>query len=104
LPVLCKRPAPGKPITKTEETSKITNGVTEREAEKTLVEQKREFYQDIVTKKRSQPQASQDNFNEILGYMPLREDFDVEYDNEAELFLAEMEFSGKACLSQIFRK
>jgi hypothetical protein len=26
--------------------------------------------------------------------MPLRNDFDVEYDNEAELFLAEMEFNG----------
>lgn len=38
--------------------------------------------------------TSQDQFNEILGYMPLREDFDVEYDNEAELFLAEMEFNG----------
>jgi hypothetical protein len=26
--------------------------------------------------------------------MPLRNDFDIEYDNEAELFLAEMEFNG----------
>jgi len=27
--------------------------------------------------------------------MPLRGDFDVEYDNDAELLLAEMEFNGK---------
>ena len=26
--------------------------------------------------------------------MPLRGDFDVEYDNDAELLLAEMEFNG----------
>jgi len=26
--------------------------------------------------------------------MPLRGDFDVEYDNDAELLLAEMEFTG----------
>jgi len=28
--------------------------------------------------------------------MPLRGDFDVEYDNDAELLLAEMEFNGKS--------
>lgn len=32
--------------------------------------------------------------SEIVGYMPLRGDFDVEYDNDAELLLAEMEFTG----------
>lgn len=31
--------------------------------------------------------------SELAGYMPLRGDFDVEYDNEAELILADMEFS-----------
>jgi transcriptional adapter 2-alpha len=30
--------------------------------------------------------------------MPLRGDFDVEYDNDAELLLAEMEFNGKSIL------
>ena len=30
--------------------------------------------------------------SELAGYMPLRGDFDVEYDNEAELILADMEF------------
>jgi len=29
---------------------------------------------------------------ELPGYMPLREDFDVEFDNDAELLLADMEF------------
>ena len=29
-----------------------------------------------------------------MGYMPLRGDFDVEYDNDDELLLAEMEFNG----------
>jgi transcriptional adapter 2-alpha len=29
---------------------------------------------------------------ELAGYMPLREDFDVEHDNDAELILADMEF------------
>lgn len=28
----------------------------------------------------------------VIGYMPLRGDFDVEYDNDAELLLADMEF------------
>lgn len=31
--------------------------------------------------------------SELSGYMPLRGDFDVEYDNEAELIMADMEFS-----------
>ena len=30
---------------------------------------------------------------EIVGYMPKRGDFEVEFDNEAELLLAEMEFN-----------
>lgn len=30
---------------------------------------------------------------EIVGYMPKRGDFEVEYDNDAELLLAEMEFN-----------
>lgn len=41
--------------------------------------------------------ANKDGSNsasEIIGYMPLRGDFDVEYDNDAELLLAEMEFNG----------
>lgn len=29
-------------------------------------------------------------FGEILGYMPLRGDFDIEYENEAEILLSEM--------------
>ena len=30
---------------------------------------------------------------EIVGYMPKRGDFEVQYDNDAELLLAEMEFT-----------
>jgi len=37
--------------------------------------------------------ANEQPFTEILGFMPLRGDFDVEFDNDAELFLAEMEFN-----------
>ena len=29
---------------------------------------------------------------DLPGFLPLREDFDVEHDNDAELLLAEMEF------------
>lgn len=32
------------------------------------------------------------NYN-IAGYLPLRQDFDIEHDNEAELILADMEFN-----------
>ena len=31
-------------------------------------------------------------YGQVMGYMPLRKEFDVEFDNEAELLLAEMEF------------
>jgi len=34
--------------------------------------------------------------------MPLRGDFDVEYDNDAELLLAEMEFLGNFSISYSF--
>lgn len=64
------------------------------EEERTLIEQKNARYKDKIEKARSaaKPDTA---FNDILGFMPLRRDFDYEYDNEAELFLAEMEFSGK---------
>ena len=45
-----------------------------------------------------QSKDSGTNAGEIVGYMPLRGDFDYEYDNEAELFLAELEFNGKGVL------
>lgn len=31
--------------------------------------------------------------SEIIGFMPKRGDFDIEFDNDAELLLAEMEFN-----------
>ncbi|KAL4486176.1 hypothetical protein ABPG72_012229 [Tetrahymena utriculariae] len=37
--------------------------------------------------------AQNGNAQDIVGYMPLRGDFDIEYDNDAELLLAEMEFN-----------
>ena len=40
-----------------------------------------------LEKKNPKPQLA-----EVVGYMPLRKDFEFEYDNEAELLLAEMEF------------
>ena len=39
------------------------------------------------------------NASEIIGYMPKRGDFDIEYDNDAELLLAEMEFNGTNIIS-----
>lgn len=32
-------------------------------------------------------------YGDILGYMPLRGDFDFEYENEAEILLSEMNFT-----------
>ena len=42
----------------------------------------------------NQAKEGSNSASEIVGYMPLRGDFDVEYDNDAELLLAEMEFTG----------
>lgn len=39
------------------------------------------------------PSPAKNPGSELAGYMPLRGDFDVEYDNEAELILADMEFA-----------
>ncbi|RLN75197.1 hypothetical protein BBJ28_00010807 [Nothophytophthora sp. Chile5] len=39
------------------------------------------------------PPAERSGPSQLAGYMPLRGDFDVEYDNEAEVILADMEFS-----------
>ncbi|GMF48686.1 unnamed protein product [Phytophthora fragariaefolia] len=39
------------------------------------------------------PLGERNGPNQLAGYMPLRGDFDVEYDNEAEMILADMEFS-----------
>lgn len=68
---------------------------------KTLVEAKRQFYDERDPEELVRViKYNSDNFNEILGFMPLREDFDVEYDNEAELLLAEMEFDGRNSFKQ----
>ena len=62
----------------------------------TLINDKMDYYKETLDqiKEKNKAQTEQP-FNEILGYMPLRGDFDVEFDNDAELFLAEMEFNGK---------
>lgn len=39
------------------------------------------------------PNVNNNNASEIVGFMPKRGDFDIEYDNDAELLLAEMEFN-----------
>ncbi|CAA9987790.1 transcriptional coactivator ADA2, putative [Plasmodium knowlesi strain H] len=39
-----------------------------------------------------QPKSKKNNRTQIIGYWPLRGDFDIEYDNDAELLLADMEF------------
>ncbi|KAG6577935.1 Transcriptional adapter 2-alpha [Phytophthora cinnamomi] len=39
------------------------------------------------------PPGERNGPSQLAGYMPLRGDFDVEYDNEAEMILADMEFS-----------
>lgn len=69
----------------------MDNGIKEQ---KTLIEQKLARYSSKIENTK-QAQKVETNFSDILGYMPLRRDFDVEYDNEAELFLAEMEFDGR---------
>lgn len=48
----------------------------------------------VNTGNTNQNKDGNNSASEIIGYMPLRGDFDVEYDNDAELLLAEMEFNG----------
>ncbi|KAF4324358.1 hypothetical protein BBO99_00001879 [Phytophthora kernoviae] len=42
---------------------------------------------------RAPPPGERSAPSQLAGYMPLRGDFDVEYDNEAEAIIADMEFS-----------
>ncbi|KRX06785.1 Homeodomain protein [Pseudocohnilembus persalinus] len=55
--------------------------------------------QKLADNKNSQQKKANQNVNtgsqaqEIIGYWPKRGDFDIEYDNDAELLLAEMEFN-----------
>ena len=44
------------------------------------------------SKKNKKEGAASSNVNEILGYMPKRGDFEQEYDQDADLLLADMEF------------
>lgn len=39
------------------------------------------------------PNMTSQSGQEIVGFMPKRGDFDIEFDNDAELLLAEMEFN-----------
>lgn len=53
--------------------------------------------------KEEQPNAVQNKPNkpQVVGYWPLRGDFDIEYDNDAELILADMEFRPEDTPEQI---
>ncbi len=46
------------------------------------------FQEKIANKHKQEPIG-------ITGFMPKRKDFDIEFDNDAELLLAEMEFNGQ---------
>jgi transcriptional adapter 2-alpha len=48
----------------------------------------------LTTTSLGQNKEGTNSASEIVGYMPLRKDFDIEYDNDAELLLSEMEFNG----------
>lgn len=50
-------------------------------------------------------------YGQVIGYMPLRQEFEVEYNNDAELYIADMEFSSddselekktKLCILEIY--
>lgn len=50
-------------------------------------------------------------YGQVIGYMPLRKEFEVEYNNDAELYIADMEFSPddseadvktKTCILEIY--
>ncbi|CAD8067888.1 unnamed protein product [Paramecium primaurelia] len=49
--------------------------------------------QNITKTGRLTPNMSSQSGQEIVGFMPKRGDFDIEFDNDAELLLAEMEFN-----------
>lgn len=54
----------------------------------------RDVGKDTTTvKSKDKSAASQLPTSDLPGYMPLREDFEVEYENDAEQWLAEMEFN-----------
>jgi hypothetical protein len=40
-----------------------------------------------------QPQTSQPACHELSGYMPYRQEFDYEYENEAEVLISQLTFS-----------
>jgi transcriptional adapter 2-alpha len=87
---------------------------------KNLLDRKLDSLQDVIKEAEEVVQRQGINpndksaiYGEILGYMPLREEFDVEYDNDAELFLAEMEFNPedteeetkiKYCILEIYNR
>lgn len=52
-------------------------------------------YNNIIEKYNNEQKEPEKCFEEVLGYMKEREDFEVEYDNDAELLLAEMEFTAE---------
>ena len=54
----------------------------------TLKRQKVDVTEEIVTKE------VDINSPTIIGYMPKRDDFDIEYDNDLEEMLADLEFTG----------
>ena len=57
---------------------------------KTPKEVKNRITTNSIRGKTKEPTNQKQSPVEIVGFMPLRKDFEFEYDNEAELLLAEM--------------
>lgn len=62
-----------------------------------LIERKKIMLKDVINQAYEYREEKNPDkktiFGDILGYMPLRGDFDYEYENEAEILLSEMTFN-----------
>lgn len=76
------------PLTAAEETKEL-----QQLKDKTLAQQAHAAATAATVGETTAAAAMPSGGSELSGYMPLRGDFDVEYDNEAELILADMEFA-----------
>jgi len=72
-------------------TARLRKEIDEQETSEKVKEQR-------TTQKKNDAKGA--SHGDLAGYMPLRQEFDVEYDNEAELIFAEMEFYGQDPLKE----
>lgn len=79
----------------------VNNQDLSKEPNKTLIDQKLDRYREKIEANCNQEFHKLKEYTDQIGYYPLRRDFEVEYNPDAERYLADMEFEEEDTLEEV---